>query len=499
MTDRYVYSGAAGAGTGVDWANAFTTLSAAFAAGAAGDRFFVAHDHATSTGSAITLTAPGSPANMCQVLCVNRAGSVPPVATDLRTTATITATGANSITVAGSGYFYGITFTGGSGAVNNGVVTGGSGLLLIFDNCKIVKGGTTASGTTGLDFNASAGGGKTILINTSIQFGATGDSIRARGLFEWRNTAAPIAGATMPNELFAAGQINSWVLLDGLDLSAYTGTLFSDMNGFRRAILKDCKISSSATIVETMTTPGVQEVFLIRTDSAGTNYRNEKHTLYGTQTVELTRIRSGGANDGATPIAWKLTTSASAKFLGPLEAMPIVARNDSTGQLLTVTIYGIIDAAALPKNDELWSIVEYLSDSGSPRGAVVSSAKATVLTTAADQPASTKAWDAGATARSEDGTSYSLGDVIKVASNPGRLFFCTTAGVSDPNSEPAGYTTAVDGGSVTDGSAVFRAGMRFALQVQFTPQQKGLITTRVCAGKASTTYYVDPKPDVVAA
>jgi hypothetical protein len=63
MANVYVYSGAAGAGTGADWTNAYTTLTAALAAKAAGDDFWVAHDHAETQASALTLTSPGTPAS----------------------------------------------------------------------------------------------------------------------------------------------------------------------------------------------------------------------------------------------------------------------------------------------------------------------------------------------------------------------------------------------------------------------------------------------------
>lgn len=53
-------------------------------------------------------------------------------------------------------------------------------------------------------------------------------------------------------------------------------------------------------------------------------------------------------------------------------------------------------------------------------------------------------------------TAVSLGFGYGVASNPGLDFICTTAGTT-ASSEPAGYATAVNGGTVTDGTAVFTA------------------------------------------
>ena len=56
MAIYYVYSGAAGAGTGADWANAYTTLTTAVSGKAAGDVFYIAHDHAESTAGRVTIT-----------------------------------------------------------------------------------------------------------------------------------------------------------------------------------------------------------------------------------------------------------------------------------------------------------------------------------------------------------------------------------------------------------------------------------------------------------
>ena len=51
MAIYYVWSGAGGSANGSSWANAFTTLTMAFATEVAGDTLYVAHDHAESTAS----------------------------------------------------------------------------------------------------------------------------------------------------------------------------------------------------------------------------------------------------------------------------------------------------------------------------------------------------------------------------------------------------------------------------------------------------------------
>src|SRR5437868_15183324 len=116
MANVYVDSAAAGAGTGADWTNAYTTLGAATAAKAAGDDFWVASGHAESAGSAKTITFPGTSASPNRCISVNKAGSAPPVAADILAGASITTTGANSIAINGAVYGEGITLNAGDAA-----------------------------------------------------------------------------------------------------------------------------------------------------------------------------------------------------------------------------------------------------------------------------------------------------------------------------------------------------------------------------------------------
>ena len=124
---------------GSSWANAFTTLTTAFATEVAGDTLYVAHDHAESTASAVTLTSSGTVANPTKVICVNRAGSVPPVSADRRATAQVTTTGTASITFAGFAHYDGIIFNAGNSSGDGEHQRSGSGsaVRMRFDNCSL--------------------------------------------------------------------------------------------------------------------------------------------------------------------------------------------------------------------------------------------------------------------------------------------------------------------------------------------------------------------------
>jgi hypothetical protein len=427
VASYYVYSGAGGAGTGADWANAYTSLATAFSGKAAGDIFYVSDDHAQTQASALTLTSPGTITDPCFVYCVRRTGgSVPPVSADLRTTATITTTGANAISLAGVYSYYGITFSAGTGATN-AAFNASSTTFGLFEACAIRKLGTTAS-VSAISFNFS--GAHVILKNTTVQFGATGDAIALPGRFEWYRTSSAITGATVPTGgLFAQGNA-VLILCEGVDLSALGSgtTLVRALSQNSQFLFKDCKLGSSVTVAATPTTLR-GAVSLVRCDSGDTNYRTEKYDYTGTLTTETTIVRTGGASDGTTPIAWKVITTANSERIYPFEAFPISIWNETTGSSVTVTVE--CRGAAIPNLDEMWMDVEYLGTSGFPLGNFSTTGHADLLATGTANTSSSESW----------------------------------------------------GGSTSS----------FKLVATITPQEKGPITCYVKVAKVSTTVYVDPK------
>lgn len=434
MANVYVYSGAAGGGTGADWTNAYTTLVAAFTAKAAGDDFWVAHDHAETAAAAKIIAAKGTAAAPNRIICVNRAGSVPPVSADLRTTATITTTGAFAITLgAGVGYFYGITFSSGSGVVSAGITASNTAGAWVLDQCKLSSPGTTLSATKiAIGTTSSGVRQRFTLIGTTLQFGNVNDSISIQEVgFVWRNTLNAIAGAIFPTTLFG-GAYPAAVLLEGVDLSALGSgkTLVGAASSAKQFVFKDCKLGASVTISAAPTDQGGHEAILIRCDSGDTNYRTEKYRHEGTLTTKTTIVRTGGASDGTTPIAWEIVTSANSKRYMPFEALPISIWNETVGSAITLTVQGIWGGGAVPTNADIWMDVEFLGTSGFPIGSFTTSGPADQLAAGTNLPAGSGTW----------------------------------------------------GGSTT----------KFALTVSITPQEKGPITVYVKAAAASQTFYIDP-------
>jgi len=251
-------------------------------------------------------------------------------------------------------------------------------------------------------------------------------------VFSWNGGS--VFGSVFPTGLLKGFQGGGIFIFEGIDFSALGSgkTLVPTTTQVSRFHLKDCKLNASVTVAATPSSPGTNEVTIARCDSGGTNYRTEKYQYMGTQTVETTIVRTGGATDGTTAIAWKIVTTANSEWVMPFEALPIAIWNDTTGSSVTLTVYGVWGGGAVPNNDEVWMDVEYLGASGNPQGSFISASKASNL--------------AAGSALTSDSSTW--------------------------------------GGSTT----------KFKMSVTFTPQQKGSIYVYVKAAKVSSTFYIDPRP-----
>lgn len=435
MAIYYVYSGAGGANNGSSWANAFTTLTAAFATEAAGDTLYVAHDHAESTASALTLTSSGTSTSITKIICVNRAGSVPPVSADRRTTATVTTTGANNITFQGIAHFDGIIFQAGSAGSSASIILNNitDNRWLTFDNCSLRIVGTGASGSIVIG-QTTVSGMLAQWNNTTVSFAAVTHAIQCFGRLIWRNTSSALLG-TIPTTLFTPGTARGGsVECSGVDFSAAgsgkTIAGASSATQFCRYEFYDCKLNASVTKSAVPVGLGSGDVDFVRCGSSGVNYNVFQHRVTGTLDEETTIVRTGGASDGTTPIAWKVVTTANCTFSFPFECPPIAIWNDTSGSSVTATVEGVWGGGAVPNDDEVWLDVEYLGDASSPQASFVNDGKANLLATAAAQTSSSETW----------------------------------------------------GGSTT----------KFKLHTSFVAQQKGWIYCRVKVGKASSTFFIDP-------
>jgi hypothetical protein len=439
---------------------------------------FFGDDH-NETYSSGTYNISGSNCPACSFICVDHTAALPPGPNDLRTTGTISNSGGSGpqFSSVNPMYVYGLTIACGAGQPWAGI----SPTRYRFERCTF---SLTHTGTNVfLIFGNNSGIPAFIeFVDCTFHFQVAQQYFLTYGgtvKLENCSFTGTVGGSGFP--VFVASTLGGSLVIEGCDLSsiasgaALVGTGFSsNPNGY--FCFKDCKIPAGilayvggdASMRESVT------VELVRCDSGGTAYRNERHTRNGTETTSTAVVRTNGAADGATSISHKVDVTANALFsTGQFSALPLAIWNTITGSNRNVTLYGVANDSRIPNNDEFWFDTEYLGSGSSPQGSYSRGSKSNLLAAAAALTADTSAWDGAATARANS-TAYVVGDVRKVASNPGRIFICTTAGTS-ASSEPGGYASATDGGSVTDGTAVFRAGCRFR-QTLTLPQLAPAVT-----------------------
>lgn len=459
---------------------------------AAGNSIFVGDDHSETQSSAMTVASQGTAAAICSIYSIDHALALTLAAATLKTGASVATTGNSALNATLTfSYLIGLTLICGNGANSPSMtlfnVASTWGRL---DNCVLQIGGTAGG-------NMNLGGSSAYMEmnNTTVQVAATASQVSLQaGLLRWNNTPSAIAGATLATTLFLLGRSGIFIMT-GVDFSALgSGKTLVGASALSSEVqFVDCKLGASVTIAAAPTSQGLQ-IDAVSSDSAAANYIKYRNMYQGLLTTETVVVRTGGASNGVTAISDKIVTTANSTWLSPFNDIPIGDYNTVTGTNRVITLAGIWNAAAVPNNDDIFINVSYLGSSATPQASFATNTKASNLATGTGLTAdSTSAWDSLVTARANT-TAYSTGDVIKVASNPGRVFFCTSAGTS-AGSEPGGYASAVDGGSVTDNTAVFRAGVRFTLTVTLSspqPAMAGPIYVTVNAAKISSTFYVDP-------
>ena len=398
--------------------------------GADGDNFYLASEHAETQAAANSIALNGVLASPSNYLCVTKT-TVPPASANLTTGASITTTGANAFSMAGNSYAYlqGITISCGSGAVTSALqIT--SGGVKIYKNCTLIKAGTTQNNAA---ISASGTFADVTLINTTLTFGNVSDKFSNGNAAEvtWLDTPSAIGGTAPTAGLFNLSSGGA-VVCNGVDLSAMT-SVTGIASGFGHLQLVNCKMRAAATI----STPTARKLSLslIASDSTTTNYRHEKYLYEGTQTVETTIVRTGGATNGTTPIAWKIITTANSTLAFPFESLPIAIWNDTNAVARTVTLYGIWGGGAVPTNADIWFELNYMGSSATPISSFATCGVADVLAAGTNLTTDTSTW----------------------------------------------------GGSTT----------KFLMSVTLSspqPSMKGAIYLTVKAAKASSTFYIDPKP-----
>ncbi len=397
------------------------------------DSIYVGDNSAEADTSTSTWTGQSTSSLTNYILCHNHSGSYPPTFSDLTTGATASYNAGilfNLVNV----YMRGIGFV---ASTNGATFTFGNAAAALqrFDLCPVTLSGT--SGFISIGNSSNLRGSKVIQDNCPFTFANAAMGVQLYGAeWEWRNTASAIAGGTQPTSLITAGKgARAWV--HGVDLSASGSgkklVAFGAGADGATVLFDRCKINASVTVATVAGLSG--QVILSKCDSGAVNYRDEIYKSQATLTTEITIVRTGGASDGTTPVARKIVSGTDVIWALPFEAPPIAIWNETVGSAITITLYGIITAGAVPNNDDFWIDVEYFGSSATPISSLATSTKSGIL-----------------------------------ASN---------AALSSDSSTWGGSTTA------------------FKTSVTITPQMKGYITVTPKMAKTSATLYYDTKLDVV--
>lgn len=446
MTTYYLRSTTGNdANSGADWANAWATINQFVTTDVGGDILYVSQAHAESGAGNQQLFFAGSPGNPSQVICVDD-GAVPP--TTLAVTATLTRTGASvgfSQTL-GSVYVYGITFISGTSGntVNNQQPQTD---IQIYDNCKFRAGAGTTSGRI---VNAGSSGGILEWRDCYVRANNAVQTIWGiNGFWHW-NGGGIEAGGTSPTDLItyttAAAPASGGVkmLIENCDFSNGSSTMnlsTGSMNfGSISITFRNCKLPSgwSGNFCSTFASNdmGRCEIYNCHDATASVNYKMKIIDGCGSIDHETTLVKSGGATDGTTQLAWKMTTNTQVAYpCAALFSPEIVMWCGVTGSPITLTVDVLHDSATNLTDAEAWLEVNYPASSSTPVDTWIND-KVDVLTTASDQTSSSATW--------------------------------VTTGMSNPNKQK--------------------------LSVTFTPQAIGWLKIRIALAKTSKTIYVDPLP-----
>ncbi len=472
--------------------------------GAAGNNFWVADNSAETNAAAIGLSPPGTMALPCNVYSIDHTLAMPPTAASLKAGASFNSSlaGNNSLginLVGNSTYWYGFNFICSVTAGGNNVF----GLCQIgqayfkFDTCTFQLTGSGATPPIGLGGIAVGNVSQVDFVNCLFYFANVGQRIAMMaGTFNWRNSTLLMPGSVVPTNLFAPGNgPPGTFLFEGCDLSAFTGNFMSNAGGGANLTFKDCKLASASTFIGAAAATGTNiNIDVTRCDSGTSVYRNERHTVYGDQITDATVYRTGGAADGGVGISHRVVPSTFVRNWRPFNALPLVVWCDFNTGSHTATLYGFITTNSAPNNAQVWADLEFLGDAASPRGSFQFTGAANPLSSSgALAVADTSVWNAPARV---NGATKAVGDLMTVASNPGRLFY--VSGISTgilTSPEPAGYASATDtSSSFADGGTTIQPCFRFAIALTFAPRQKGYLYGYPKVASATTQrVYFDPQ------
>ncbi len=353
-------------------------------------KIFIRNNHAETSSAAISMSGgQGTGASPNQYLSVG--ATVPP--TSVSSGASVTTTGNTNIGITGSGYYYGITFNVGTGAVSPALSFAKAGAQW-FESCAFAIQATGASGL--LSFGtAAANTGFGDFLNCTFTFSNTGQNFTLYGGNNIIRGGSVAATGSVPTTLITPnnGQGSSLLIRD-CDLSAITGTLFtySGTNNAGNYTISNCKLGSGVAMTASASTSASGPVFRLNNcDSGNKTNRFYEGSFLGTVQSETTIVDNTNiSSNGVQQISWNVATSANTSIGQPYQLLNLSQWNTLTSGSHTATIQ--INSNTSLNNDNIWMELECLDTSGFPIGTIVSSRATDVLTSPTTYTTSSDSW-----------------------------------------------------------------------------------------------------------
>lgn len=443
MADKYLWSGASGVADGSSWTDAYTTMQAAAAGAALGDRILVASDHADpNVNAAYTIVFNGTADNPTQVICVDRTSGA------FTTGAVVFRSGTNgTISIQGSFVSWGVEWGVGTATNSTAITFCASNSIRQLQH---VLNGVVIAGGSGANSRINCGNINTVLqnelrfFNTDVLFGSNTGGFRLSGQvdFEWVGGGL-LSGATSLDAIFdITGNAEPGLFsARNVDLS----NAATDTDIFKPGIIIPLRASLANIAMPSGWTGSViadgelaANVTAVNVGGGNNNYQFA-HVGYVGRTVQDTGIyRSGGATDGTTAMSWKIDSTVDAKWPAlPYIGAPVAVWVDSTSSPVTVTFEVLTDGVTLT-NQDFGLEYSYLGSSTTSLGTVARTTPADILASAANLTTSSETW--------------------------------VSTGLASPVKQKVSFT--------------------------FTPEKKGFVQAVPILHRDSTTVYFDPEPTV---
>lgn len=410
MTDRFLDNFTPGDGTdGLTWAKAELTLAALTAVDVAGDRLLIDSRHSEATAGSLGFGIAGNGATPSQILSVTQSGASGFSA--LTSGAIIsTTTGITAIQYDGSFYMYGVSNRIGVGGSSSGGSSWANvdGNIQLYDNCDLQIATTHASTSLQIGSTSNFSAGRITWKDFNVKFAATGQFLSLGHVdFRWSGGAV-ISGGTTPTALFNIAHDAASAFIENVDFSNFASTvnLVSTINTFAgKIVFRNCKMPSSwsGNIGVVGAPAGRVEAYNVgaAVASGANNFSLWIEDYSGNIKHETTIVRTGGASDGDTPVAWKFASGTGAEYPLLVLRSPEIAIPLTTTGSKTFTVHWVSDENVAAgqgagtgnafRDDEVWLEVRVLGTTDSPQGSF-GTGMVGLAGTPADHAASTETW-----------------------------------------------------------------------------------------------------------